>query len=80
MTAMYYVVLPMCAATSEAHDVDMDFTYQLHHRMVHDRTAALETAACRNRLVRDVRAGRRSMLRRRSPSTAGIQGAATAAA
>jgi hypothetical protein len=65
-----YVVLPMCAATSEAQDACMTSTntFDLHHRLTEDRHVAFESAAARNRLVRDVRPGWRSIFRRRGPA------------
>jgi hypothetical protein len=65
-----YVVLPMCAGTSEAHDACMTSTntFDLHHRLAEDRSVAFESAAARNRLVRSQRPGWRAIFRRRGPA------------
>ena len=67
---MQYVVLPMCAATSGAHDACMTSTnsFDLRHHLAEDRTVAFETAALRNRLVRAQRPGWRAIFRRRGPA------------
>jgi hypothetical protein len=67
---LQYVVLPMCAATSEAHDACMTSTntFDLHHRIAEDRSIAFESAAARNRLVRDGRPGWWTIFRRRGPA------------